>query len=345
MKCCKPFFASAFASLLFLAGCARLSGPNGEIPGGDQEGKDTVRIAFGSCIRYPEVATWKSIDNLRPDVMLFLGDNIYMSANDLGDAERIRRRYGRLLKAAGMPELLSHTKPIAVWDDHDFGPNNADSSFPAKDVSLTEFRRAWPNNPPPPRGLEESVSSDVTVGPVELLVLDDRTYRRNYKQDSEPQMFGEKQVQWIETRLKETTSPFIVLANGTQWLSTSHIEEPGVYETLWQYPSERDRLMKAIADSPATVILLSGDRHFAEVLQVPLAPGRVLYDLTSSPLSAPLAPASSTGAEINRAALAVGRLNFGMLTINGREHSATFQLYDESGQPILEWPLQISKKE
>ena len=41
--------------------------------------------------------------------------------------------------------LLTATSHLAIWDDHDYGPNDADLSYVMKGEALTLFRRYWAN--------------------------------------------------------------------------------------------------------------------------------------------------------------------------------------------------------
>jgi alkaline phosphatase D len=55
----------------------------------------------------------------------------------------------RYLKARQVPsiqKLLSTCPQYAVWDDHDFGPNDSHSSFQYKKESLAAFKEMWGNS-------------------------------------------------------------------------------------------------------------------------------------------------------------------------------------------------------
>ena len=44
-----------------------------------------------------------------------------------------------------MQPLLARTHNYAIWDDHDFGPNDSDRSSAIKAITLEAFKDSWPN--------------------------------------------------------------------------------------------------------------------------------------------------------------------------------------------------------
>ncbi|NUO84362.1 alkaline phosphatase family protein, partial [candidate division KSB1 bacterium] len=76
----------------------------------------------------------------QPDVMLWLGDNIYYREPDFYSTAFMRHRnaHGRAL-----PEwqaLLAATHHYAIWDDHDDGPNDSDWTYRLKREALEIFK-------------------------------------------------------------------------------------------------------------------------------------------------------------------------------------------------------------
>ncbi len=279
----------------------------------------SFKLAFGSCIAKPQTAIWKAIREDDPDVLLFLGDNVYLRDPDFGQADRIERKYQRLFKAPGMQELLSSTRVLATWDDHDFGANNSDSRSPGAGVSRQEFHKAWPKNPPTPKTLLPGVAFEYRSGPLLILVPDGRSFRLNPEPGTIAQMYGAEQLLWLKERLAAPSADLVILASGTQWLAEASVEFPDKVESLLQYPEEEKLLRQAIADSPAQVLLISGDRHMTEVLKAKFGSKQV-YELTSSPLSAHFIQAKYVGRDEKRIALLRERNNYGLLSV---EYSPT----------------------
>ena len=44
-----------------------------------------------------------------------------------------------------MQPLLASASNYAIWDDHDFGPNDSDGSYTGKELTLEAFRMFWGN--------------------------------------------------------------------------------------------------------------------------------------------------------------------------------------------------------
>ena len=291
-----------------------------------------VRIGFGSCISNPDSSVWSTIADQHLDAFLLLGDNIYQTESDFGNEPRITALYEKLFLQPGFKKLQSQTALFATWDDHDFGPNNSNSLYKDGGASKRAFNRYFS---PRSEGsvIENSVAQEVTVKGLQILLLDDRSFRTPAN-SAGAQMYGSAQIEWVENRLLAPKSPVVVLASGSQWLNSGEASIKGV-ESLTQYPEEHRRLIAAIDASPADVVLLSGDRHFAEILEIPLQL-RILGELTSSPLSAHTATPEFTAREPLRKSLAIGRTNFGILTVTvgGRCPKMRGDILDSEGMPL-----------
>ena len=124
-----------------------------------------ITIAVGSCFYLADAnpifggqdygggyEIFDAIAEKRPDLMLWLGDNLYFQTPDFYDPSSMRERYRRQRAFAPLSKLLTATAHLAIWDDHDFGPNDSDSSYVMKGTTLELFRRYWAN---PAYGLPE----------------------------------------------------------------------------------------------------------------------------------------------------------------------------------------------
>jgi alkaline phosphatase D len=247
-----------------------------------------------------------AMEATRPDVVLFLGDNIYLPHLPMDPSRVVGPLYDRVLHHPAMKRIQAVAQVFAGWDDHDYGSNNADSRYPFRAVTLEYFRRAWRGNPAPPQELSEGVAFSHRIGQVLLVMADDRSYRVNGTAGT---MFGEKQLQWMERTIRSTDAKIVVLGNGNQLLPRF-----GRDESLSNFPVEYDRFRRFLAELTIPVVILSGDRHFAELYKVPLGRGTVL-EATSSPLHNSLATENFVAAEPDRVGLYRGGTNFGLLDI------------------------------
>ena len=121
-----------FLPFLFLVLVLGLSGHMQAQPLPDFQNEEVVqRIAFGSCL-YPrpnKVAIFNGILRQKPDVFIFLGDNIY---GDTTDMELLAKKWNALGAVEGFKKLSETSTILATWDDHDYGVNDGGKSFPMR---------------------------------------------------------------------------------------------------------------------------------------------------------------------------------------------------------------------
>lgn len=217
-----------------------------------------------------------------PDMMLWLGDNIYLREVDFQSYSGFLHRYTHTRSTPEMANLLKACPNYAIWDDHDFGPNDSDGSWVHADWSRESFKTFWSN---PSYGLPEAprcISTAFRFVDMEFFLLDNRTYRVNhYNKTNDPQVLGQDQIDWLIQALRKSRAPYKFVVVGGQVLS-----DAAVYENVAQFPSERQQILERLeAEDIRGVVFLSGDRHTTELSELTMANGRKVYDLTVSPLT------------------------------------------------------------
>lgn len=293
---------------------------------------EPVKIGFGSCIKDPSIGPWEAIAEKQPDLFIFLGDNVYLKKKEWKKYKRIRKKYKEIFGHPSLRTLLDGVKVGAVWDDHDFGPNNSDSSNKHKKKTLKAFREQW-GTPASPDQLSESIAHSVRIKNLLLIFTDNRSYRRNPERIA-PTLFGEKQLEWIEERIKTTDAEVIVFVSGGQILPTSAPKGEGA----WQFPEERERLIQLFSSAKQPLVIVSGDKHFAEILELETS-GKGILEVTASPLAAGMELVHPRPKDLSRGSHFDG-VNFGMLEVESR--SITAKIYDRQGKMVLSHQ-QISK--
>jgi len=172
--------------------------------------------------------------------------------------------------------LLRTTPTYAMWDDHDYGPNNSDGTAAGKEDSLRAFGEVWAL---PPLGTTDTpgVFYRFQWGDVEFFMLDGRYHRSPDKapNDDAKRMLGDEQFAWLVEGLKQSTATFKVLASG------STLQASGA--DGWRlYDFARNRLYGAIMDNAIDgVMYLSGDVH-ASYIEVHETGGYPLVEVISS---------------------------------------------------------------
>ena len=246
--------------------------------------KGRQRIAFGSCVGESPAeaaAAWGEIAahcELLPDaggfdLFLMLGDNHYGNTTQ---PAKLRTYYTAHRLSPGWREMSARRPVYAIWDDHDYGPNNSDGTQPGKEDSLRVFREFWAN---PAAGEPDNPGCYFTFqrGDMQCFMLDGRYHRSPNKMKDGPDktMFGAKQLAWLKRELSASRAAVKIIANGSEWQTFGSVDSYSSCRT------ERDALLQWITDQKIEgVVLLSGDRHFCAGYQVL---GRHV-ELVSSPL-------------------------------------------------------------
>ena len=312
-------------------------------------------VAFGSCYYDNDppfdrpgtpyggsTAIFEQIRQKSPDLMLWLGDNVYLREVDWWSATGIEYRYGHNRAVPDLQPLLAAVPHYATWDDHDYGPNNADRSYVLKGVALETFSRYWPGAT---RGLPgvPGVFTQFEWGDVEFFLLDDRYHRApNDAPPAEQTILGREQLQWVLDALTTSQAPFKVVAIGGQFLNPIPVFE--TYAAV--APAERQYLLDQIAARGIDgVVFLSGDRHHAELMRMERPGTYPLYEFTSSPLTAgastyaarPDSPEHDNPIRVP-GTLVTGPRNFGTLTVAGprTDRTLTMRAFDAEGALLWE---------
>jgi alkaline phosphatase D len=271
-------------------------------------GDSVERIGFGSCNDLTRSqAFWARIVERNPQVFLFLGDNAYL---DYGDT------YAELNAVPGFKQLLAIAAPLAIWDDHDFGLNDGGAAFAGKDAFKKKFIDFWgPLGAVPmdsPRRTREGNYDATVVGPVgrrvQLIMLDNRYFKGTAPSGT---VLGAAQWQWLSDQLSVPANLRIVMS-GIEAVGSSTASEGWA-----QFPDEQQRLYDVIKASQAKgVVIVSGDKHYAEISRRDVGLGYPLYDFTSSSLTASNSYTPQDNLYRDTPTSATQNHNFGLMTID-----------------------------
>lgn len=304
------------------------------------------KFAMGSCAYINEPAydrpgraygghygIFDAIADQRPDLMLWLGDNVYLREPDWGSRSGFLHRYTHTRSTPELQRLLHSTAHAAIWDDHDFGPNDGDASFVGSALSREVFDLFWPNPTNGVPGVEGSTTM-FSYYDADFFLMDDRTFRvPGHVKTASPAMLGSAQLDWLIRALRYSKATFKFVAIGSQVLNTG-----AVYENYSTMPQERDELLRRIEEEGISgVIFLTGDRHFTELSALKLKDGRTLYDLTTSPLtSGPYSPKETNALRVE--GTLVGERNFSTIEVNGPTGARTLliRVFDGTGKQLWE---------
>ena len=322
------------------------------------------RILFGSCSHQDkDIPIFNSIIDDDPEVFVFLGDNVY---GDTEDMSVLQNKYEKLGSKPGFKELKEQAELIAIWDDHDYGANDAGKDYPKKEASRDIMLDFWGESENSPRRTrEDGIYTSYTYGEGEEsihVILPDLRWNRDdiahvtreeyanerepknmgpYKVHSDPEasMIGEKQWQWLEeqlqkpARIKVIGSSLQLLADFTGW------------ESWANFPSDRQRLFNLIKKHKVNgVILISGDTHWGEISYYDEDLDYPLWEVTSSGLTQEWKDVSPNKHRIGQF---INKVNYGALDVDWEKDDpvVTLGLYDEEGDVVNEHRFRLSTLE
>ena len=267
---------------------------------------------------------FNSIRKRQSDFMLWLGDNLYyLFAHEYNSVDGMfEKNMNVRTKFKKYKFFLSAMPQYAIWDDHDFGPNDSDGRWHMKDSSLMIFKSFWPNTYPEQPQFYGNYFSFRHYD-AEFFMTDDR-YFRDPPGDSAAHFLGETQLVWLKNKLLMSDAAFKFIAIGTQVLNENKFGE-----TYHQYPKEQKELLEFIAKNNIKgVIFLTGDKHYSEICRKDVL-GYPIIDFTSSPLTSPVLPRRLLGALKNPTRIPntdYGHHSYGRISLSGPVGSRKCQI-------------------
>jgi alkaline phosphatase D len=325
------------------------------------------RIAFGSCARESEPQPiWEAIVKGKPDLFIFLGDNIYADTEDM---DVMRAKYEMLAAQPGYQKLKETCPVLATWDDHDYGENDAGAEYPKRAESQQVFLDFFGEPEDSPRRTREGIYDAKLFGPVgrrvQVILLDTRYFRsplmrgaqkaepgEGYRgpyipnEEASATVLGEAQWNWLEEQL-HVPAELRIIASSIQVIPREH-----GWEKWANFPRERQRLFDLIRATGANgVVLLSGDRHLAEISRMERDLPYAIYEVTSSSLNRPSGNFTPLRVrwvnEVNthRIGLIYFETNYGWIDLDweAADPVVRLQVRDEQGNVMLQQRVAVSE--
>ncbi len=316
------------------------------------------KIAFGSCLKQDrEQPIWDAIHKEKPDIFVFMGDNIYA---DTVDPNIMEQKYKLLSQQPGYDRFSSEIPVYATWDDHDYGQNDAGAENPIKEKAeklFLDFFKVSYESPARSRpGIYQSYFFGEAEKRLQLILLDTRYFRgpsvmdepteqcprTNYGKQLNPDVsiLGHEQWEWLAQELKKPAKLRIIVS------SIQVIPDEHCWEKWANYPFERKKLFDLLAQTNANgVVLISGDRHLAEI-------SRMENDKINYPLIEITSSGMNTGMnkkeEKNRYRLSkeiIRENNYGIIEILWDEPSPKlkFQINNKAGEILYMSDILLSE--
>ena len=317
------------------------------------DARPVSRILFGSCLKQNDPSPiFETMIERRPELLLFLGDNIYADTFDMGE---MSAKY-EVLAAKPDFEKLRNACPVhATWDDHDYGVNDGGAEYTPRDESQRIFVDFWGDPADSPRRSRPGVYESAIYGEpgkrVQVLMLDTRYFRGPLKkgekrlggswypsEDPSITMLGEAQWTWLEEELRKPAEVRLLVS------SIQLVASAAGQETWANLPLEQKKLYSLIAKTKAGgVVVLSGDRHWAELSVEREGVPYPIWDLTSSSFNQ--IHERGTPTENSKRALANTwhRENFGEVLIDwkGEDTLIHLRVRDREGKVVIEQAVSL----
>ena len=252
-------------------------------------------IAFGSCNNQKkDQSYWNNIASENPDLWIWSGDIVYADTEDM----RVKAdEYQKQKVNTDYRNFLSKVPILGIYDDHDYGVNDACKTYPKRAVSrdlLLDFLDVPEDQPVRNR---EGAYQSYTIGPegkqVKILILDTRYFRdeleknpekgeQRFLQNKQGDVLGYDQWKWLERELTNSKATVHIFISSIQLIPEEHY-----FEKWSNFPAARHKFFKLLSKTnPICPIIISGDRHIAEIsmMEVPDI-DYPLYEVTSSGLT------------------------------------------------------------
>jgi alkaline phosphatase D len=211
---------------------------------------------------------------------LWGGDNVYLREADFSSVSGIKYRYNKNFRNKNLQKVRAARPNYAIWDDHDYGPNNSDYTFDLSSTTKEMFLDYFPQKTLPEKGIYQKFS----WYNCDFFLTDSRTFRspNNLKNsDSTKAFFGDVQLQWLQHSLLSSDAMLKFVVVGSQVLNPLNDKE-----ALNQFSKEYNKLLNFIIEYKINgVVFLSGDRHFTELQMYKPKNFYTLYDFTCSPIT------------------------------------------------------------
>ncbi len=281
-------------------------------------------IALGSCNKQDaKQDMWPYIQQNDPQLWIWLGDNIY---GDSEDMQVMKNKYLQQKFGTAYTSFRQAIPVVGIWDDHDYGANNAGKEFPKRAESQALMLDFLDVTADAAVRKQAGAYQSYTFGPqgkqVKVILLDSRYHRDaptinpnrppTYLPNEDGTILGQAQWQWLEKELANSEAQVHLIGNGIQVIPQDHD-----YEKWFNFPKEREKLFTLLAKyQVAHPILLSGDRHIAEISKLPIEGlSSSVYELTTSGMTHSY---EKVGEETNRHRVSklIGKRNFAVIKID-----------------------------
>ncbi len=314
----------------FLAGgCAYVNEPIYDRPGKPYGGDSSI---------------FESMAREKAAFMIWTGDAWYTRDVDYYSEWGLRYRASHDRSIPIVQNFLKAMPQYAIWDDHDYGPNDIGKNYILKESSRDIWKKYWCNPSYGENG--QGTYTMTTWGDADVFLTDDRWWRSDDRmKDSlygfpnyEKQMLGEQQMEWLKNSLLYSSATFKIIVLGSQVLNPV-----SPFDKWSRFPAEYEEMMDFLKEYKINgVLFLTGDRHHSEIIKVDRPGTYPLYDITVSPLTS--GTHKFGGSEKNNPYRVLGideKQNYGRFSFSGIRGSRKLlvEYLGIKGEKLGEWSI------
>jgi phosphodiesterase/alkaline phosphatase D-like protein len=221
-----------------------------------QVGAQSFTVTAGSCARTgSNGAVFDAIRAEQPLLHLALGDMHYENIESTDPARWIDA-WGRALTTPAQSALARSVPMAYVWDDHDYGPNDAGATAVGRSAAREAYRRAAPHYDL--AAGDHPINQAFSIGRVRFVLTDARSERTGST------VLGEAQLAWLFDELASASRSHAVVVwmNSNPWIGEADPTADG-----WAgVPGERERIGSFLEDEGIqNLVMVSGDAHMEAI--------------------------------------------------------------------------------
>jgi phosphodiesterase/alkaline phosphatase D-like protein len=238
------------------------------------EGPMSFQFAAASCAGGNIVSTvsnhpiFTTLETRRPLFFIHMGDFHYINIRE-NNTDLFRRAYDRVLGQYRQAHFYRLTPIVYMWDDHDFGPNDADGTSRSREAA----REAYVENVPHyPLSLEgdavTTIQQAFSVGRVRFIVSDMRSARDPVRKPDGPgkSLLGLQQREWLSQAFERAAadrSALVIWVGTVPWITRVGARDDGWEPYAWERRWLADRLRSL--GLVHRLVMISGDAHMVAI--------------------------------------------------------------------------------
>ncbi|MFJ6659719.1 alkaline phosphatase D family protein [Streptomyces sp. NPDC091377] len=216
---------------------------------------------------------------------------------------------------------------VYVWDDHDYGPNNADSTSPGRTNARTVYRERVPSYPLPAGTGAGPIYHSFQIGRTLFVASDSRS-------DRVPgtTLLGAAQLAWLDGLLASSTAAALVWLMPNPWLGPSA-------DTWGGFPDEQAAIISMLRGRGwlDRMVMVSADKHVCAIDS-----GQASYGGFPNMVCASLDASPGSYTTQYQEGMWPGRGQYGTITVADRGGPITITMTAWRGTRPLGWTYTVT---